>query len=110
MYHTADRNVVGKQATICRSGICCCPGLLTPCCHVAVRLPFNMRLQRTVTAMAKVGIPAEQREAVFATVAAVLHLGNISFVEGSDQDSSKVAPGAALEHLKAAGQPQHLHC
>jgi myosin-5 len=53
--------------------------------------------------MGKVGIPAEQREAVFATVAAVLHLGNISFLEGKEADSSKVAPGAAQEHLKAAG-------
>jgi len=62
-------------------------------------------LQRTVTAMAKVGIPAEQREAVFGTVAAVLHLGNISFVEGPDADSSKVAPGDAQQHLQAAGEP-----
>ncbi|WIA40194.1 hypothetical protein OEZ86_013582 [Tetradesmus obliquus] len=58
--------------------------------------------QRTVTAMGKVGIPAEQRESVFATVASVLHLGNISFVEGKEADSSKVAPGAAQEHLQAA--------
>lgn len=61
-------------------------------------------LQRTVTAMAKVGIPSEQREAVFATVAAVLHLGNVSFVEGKESDSSIVAPGAAQEHLQAAGR------
>lgn len=60
-------------------------------------------LQRTVTAMAKVGIPPEQRDSVFATVAAVLHLGNVSFVEGKDSDSSQVAPGAAAEHLQAAG-------
>lgn len=61
-------------------------------------------LQRTVTAMVKVGIPPEQREAVFATVAAVLHLGNVSFVEGKESDSSAVAPGAAQEHLQAAGK------
>jgi hypothetical protein len=54
--------------------------------------------------MAKVGIPPEQREAVFATVAAVLHLGNVSFVEGKDSDSSQAAPGAATEHLQAAGE------
>eukprot|EP00879_Flechtneria_rotunda_P010956 GHRR01011448.1.p1 GENE.GHRR01011448.1~~GHRR01011448.1.p1 ORF type:complete len:975 (+),score=342.76 GHRR01011448.1:784-3708(+) len=58
--------------------------------------------KRTVTAMAKVGIPPQQREAVFATVAAVLHLGNISFVEEREADSSKVAPGPAYEHLQAA--------
>lgn len=61
-------------------------------------------LQRTVTAMIKVGIPPEQREAVFATVAAVLHLGNVSFVEGKESDSSAVAPGSAQEHLQAAGK------
>lgn len=67
-------------------------------------------LQRTVTAMAKVGIPPEQRDAVFATVAAVLHLGNVSFVEGKESDSSAVAPGAAQEHLQAAGmQSQAKH-
>lgn len=60
--------------------------------------------QRTVTAMAKVGIPPEQRDAVFATVAAVLHLGNVSFVEGKESDSSAVAPGSAQEHLQAAGE------
>jgi myosin-5 len=62
-----------------------------------------LQQQRTITAMGKVGIPAEQRESVFATVASVLHLGNISFVEGKDSDSSKVAPGKAQEHLQAAG-------
>ncbi|KAF8063028.1 XI-F [Scenedesmus sp. PABB004] len=60
--------------------------------------------ERTVSAMSKVGIPAEQREAVFATVAAVLHLGNISFVEGPEPDSSKAAPGSAQEHLRAAAK------
>lgn len=64
-------------------------------------------LQRTVTAMAKVGIPPEQRDSVFATVAAVLHLGNVSFVDGKESDSSIVAPGAAQEHLQAAGVCWH---
>jgi hypothetical protein len=61
-------------------------------------------LQRTVKAMTKVGIPAESREAVFATVAAVLHLGNVAFVEGRDSDSSMVAPGPPQQHLAAAGE------
>jgi hypothetical protein len=60
--------------------------------------------QRTVSAMAKVGIPPEQREAVLACVAAVLHLGNVVFVEGRDADSSMVKPGGvAEESLAAAG-------
>jgi hypothetical protein len=54
--------------------------------------------------MAKVGIPPEQREAVLACVAAVLHLGNVAFTEGKEVESSMVAPGgAAEESLKAAG-------
>jgi hypothetical protein len=58
--------------------------------------------------MTKVGIPAEQREAVFATVAAVLHLGNVAFVEGRDSDSSMVAPGPPQQHLAAAGEGNQL--
>jgi hypothetical protein len=62
--------------------------------------------QRTVTAMAKVGIPAEQREAVLACTAAVLHLGNVAFAEGRDADSSMVKTGGAAEEaLAAAGGP-----
>jgi myosin-5 len=68
-----------------------------------LRLSLSLQPQRTITAMGKVGIPAEQRESVFATVAAVLHLGNISFVEGKEADSSKVAPGKPQENLQAAG-------
>jgi myosin V len=53
--------------------------------------------------MSKVGLSPEQRDAVLATVAAVLHLGNVAFVDGKEPDSSAVAPGTAIEHLKAAG-------
>ena len=56
--------------------------------------------------MAKVGIPAEQREAILAVTVAVLHLGNVAFAEGRDADSSMVAPGGAAEEaLAAAGEP-----
>jgi hypothetical protein len=54
--------------------------------------------------MNKVGIPASFQEAIFATTAAVLHMGNIQFVEGKESDSSMVAPGAAQQHLAAAGK------
>jgi len=40
--------------------------------------------RRTVEAMARVGIPQHQREAVMASVAAVLHLGSIEFCGGGD--------------------------
>lgn len=53
--------------------------------------------------MSVVGIPEGEQDAVFRTVAAVLHLGNIEFVESPEggADASAVAP-AAEEHLAAA--------
>jgi myosin-5 len=54
--------------------------------------------------MSLVGIPEDEQLAVFQTVAAVLHLGNVAFVEGREQDSSRVAPGTAEHHLAAAAQ------
>jgi myosin heavy subunit len=52
--------------------------------------------------MSLVGIPEEEQLAVCRTVAAVLHLGNVGFVEGPE-DSSRLAPGGAAEgHLRAA--------
>lgn len=73
------------------------------CCSASLPLLVIFMLQRTITAMTKVGILPEQREAIFATVAAVLHLGNITFVEGREADSSKVDTGKAQQHLQAAG-------
>ncbi|CAL8460835.1 g366 [Coccomyxa elongata] len=60
--------------------------------------------KRTRRAMSLVGIPEEEQVAVCQTVAAVLHLGNVSFVEAGEQDSSKVAPGASQQHLAAAAK------
>ena len=54
--------------------------------------------------MSLVGIPEEEQLAVCQTVAAVLHLGNVSFLEGAEQDSSKVASGAPQQHLEAAAK------
>ena len=54
--------------------------------------------------MSLVGIPEEEQVAVCRTVAAVLHLGNVSFVEAGEQDSSKVAPGAPQQYLAAAAK------
>lgn len=50
----------------------------------------GLRAQATRRSMTLVGIPAEQQEAVFRMVAAVLHLGNLSFQEGGDQDTSTI--------------------
>ena len=60
--------------------------------------------QRTRRAMSLVGIPETEQEAVFQTVAAVLHLGNVAFVDGAEQDSSQVPAGAPMKHLEAAAQ------
>ena len=45
---------------------------------------------RTRQAMSVVGIPLAEQDGVFRTVAAVLHLGNVAFVEAGDPDSSQV--------------------
>lgn len=59
--------------------------------------------RRTRRSMSVVGIPEGEQDAVFRTVAAVLHLGNVAFeaAPGDDADASVVAP-AAEEHLVAA--------
>ena len=54
--------------------------------------------------MSLVGIPEKEQQAVFQTVAAVLHLGNISFSDGAEQDSSQVPAGPPRQHLEAAAQ------
>lgn len=51
--------------------------------------------------MAHIGLSEQQQSAVLATVAAVLHLGNITFVD-SDGEAAAVAEGGALEAVKAA--------
>ena len=54
--------------------------------------------------MSLVGIPEKEQSAVFQTVAAVLHLGNVAFSDGAEQDSSHVPAGPPLKHLEAAAQ------
>ena len=50
--------------------------------------------------MTLVGIPLDEQDAIFATVAGVLHLGNVAFQEGPDESSAVTA--AAQQHLQAA--------
>ena len=53
--------------------------------------------------MTLVGIPKPEQDAIFATVAAVLHMGNTIFVAaGDDGESSKLADDTASAHLGAA--------
>ena len=60
--------------------------------------------------MSLVGIPEAEQLAVFQTVAAVLHLGNVSFVAGAEQDSSRVPagppPGAPGSRCAASRRPR----
>ncbi|KXZ51147.1 MYO2 protein [Gonium pectorale] len=64
--------------------------------------------QHTRRAMSHIGLSEEQQSAVLATVAAVLHLGNITFVEGDHADrgseGAAVASGSAQEALRTAAQ------
>ncbi|KAK9809830.1 hypothetical protein WJX72_000004 [[Myrmecia] bisecta] len=59
---------------------------------------------RTRRAMTNVGIPAAEQDSVFRSVAAVLHLGNLRFAPGAEEDSSQIADSAAQQHLDAAAK------
>ncbi|MCG8339796.1 MAG: hypothetical protein MI674_00760 [Cytophagales bacterium] len=64
------------------------------CCH----------LQRTKKAMSVVGIPEKDQTLTFRVAAAVLHMGNISFIEGEESDSSILASEDSEMHLAAAAE------
>ncbi|GBG77578.1 hypothetical protein CBR_g24025 [Chara braunii] len=59
--------------------------------------------QLTREAMDVVGIGAEEQEAIFRTIAAVLHLGNIEFSTGASE-ASEVSSEKAKFHLRAAAE------
>ncbi|XP_051143772.1 myosin-12-like isoform X2 [Andrographis paniculata] len=58
----------------------------------------------TRNAMDIVGISQDEQEAIFRVVAAILHLGNIEFVKGSEVDSSKLKDDKARYHLQTAAE------
>ncbi|XP_078159756.1 myosin-12-like isoform X2 [Carex rostrata] len=58
----------------------------------------------TRNAMDIVGISNEEQDAIFRIVAAILHLGNITFAKGKEIDSSKLKDDKALFHLKTAAE------
>lgn len=53
-------------------------------------------------AMDIVGISFDDQEAIFRTLAAILHLGNIEFSPGKEHDSSVVKDAASAFHLQTA--------
>ena len=60
-------------------------------------------LQHTRRAMTLVGIPQAEQDGIFASVAAVLHMGNTLFVPARDGgESCKLADDTASAHLGAA--------
>jgi hypothetical protein len=56
--------------------------------------------------MERVGIPEEQREAIFRTVAAILHMGNIQFEQGAND--ATVCKQLTTPHLAATGARQGM--
>ncbi|GJZ25256.1 myosin-15 isoform X1 [Tanacetum coccineum] len=58
---------------------------------------------KTRRAMDIVGINNDEQEAIFRTLAAILHLGNIEFSPGKEHDSSVVKDDMSIFHLQTAG-------
>lgn len=69
-------------------------------CYALADVDDGEGLRSTLDAMAIVGISEAEREAVLRTVAAVLHLGNITFVSAPDEGSA-LSGTAAKEALAA---------
>ncbi|KAL5222227.1 hypothetical protein ABZP36_026940 [Zizania latifolia] len=64
----------------------------------------------TRNAMDTVGITEQEQEAIFRVVAAVLHLGNISFVKGREVDSSVIKDDKSRFHLNTAAELLMCDC
>ncbi|GMN48941.1 hypothetical protein TIFTF001_018110 [Ficus carica] len=58
----------------------------------------------TRRAMDIVGISEKEQDAIFRVVAAILHLGNIDFSNGGDNDSSAVEDEQSLFHLEMTAE------
>ncbi|CAL9151955.1 unnamed protein product [Musa hybrid cultivar] len=58
----------------------------------------------TRRAMDIVGISAQEQDAIFRVVAAILHLGNIDFAKGQDIDSSVLKDDKSKFHLKMTAE------
>ncbi|KAL5211030.1 hypothetical protein ABZP36_006653 [Zizania latifolia] len=58
----------------------------------------------TRRAMGIVGISSDEQDAIFRVVAAILHLGNVEFTEGSEADSSMPKDEKSQFHLRTAAE------
>lgn len=62
----------------------------------------NREYAKTRRAMDIVGISLEEQESIFRVVAAILHLGNIDFIQGKEADSSVIKNEKSRFHLQTA--------
>ncbi|CAL9163951.1 unnamed protein product [Musa hybrid cultivar] len=58
----------------------------------------------TRRAMDVVGISSDEQDAIFRVVAAILHLGNVEFAEGEEEDSSVPKDEKSWYHLRTAAE------
>ncbi|XP_057807584.1 myosin-12 isoform X2 [Salvia miltiorrhiza] len=73
-------------------------------CYEVANVDDAREYLETRNAMDIVGISQDEQEAIFRVVAAILHLGNIEFVKGSEVDSSKLKNDKSLYHLQTAAE------
>ncbi|MCO5603333.1 hypothetical protein L7F22_057483 [Adiantum nelumboides] len=59
---------------------------------------------RTRRSMDIVGISPTEQDAIFRTLAAILHLGNVEFISGQEHDSSVLKDETSLAHLRVAAE------
>eukprot|EP00798_Chlamydomonas_sp_ICE-L_P027113 gene27113-2338_t len=70
-------------------------------CYKLTGVDNSEEFVHTCVAMTRVGIPAEDQEALLCTVSAVLSLGNITFEDGNNDDSVPT-PGKGTKALEDA--------
>ncbi|KAL6005214.1 hypothetical protein ACLOJK_005776 [Asimina triloba] len=73
-------------------------------CYEVANVDDAREYLETRNAMDVVGISQEEQEAIFRVVAAILHLGNISFVKGKEVDSSSVKDDKSRYHLQTVAE------
>ncbi|KAK4488660.1 hypothetical protein RD792_004431 [Penstemon davidsonii] len=73
-------------------------------CYEVANVDDAREYLETRNAMDIVGISQDEQEAIFRVVAAILHLGNVEFVKGSEVDSSKLKDDKARHHLRTAAE------
>ncbi|KAF5177222.1 Myosin [Thalictrum thalictroides] len=73
-------------------------------CYEVANVNDAREYLETRNAMDIVGISQEEQDAIFRVVAAILHLGNINFIKGTEIDSSKLKDEKSLFHLQTAAE------